>query len=665
MPPPFLGRIRLNWCSVCNIPHLGRLCSCGARTTEVKVAPPGDARPAFQQDLDLIFRIIRSSFGKNAAEALKDSMREKVILLNRTSFIDRMDEIICDGDILGTLRFNVAAGEFEFVPRPVGVARLLKGQNCKKVVVVDEGAVAPILRGASVLIPGIRSYDKTIRNGDPVIVTNSSHTLLGIGTARMDFDLLDNTPRGVAVKVRHKKMANMLKQPPCGGQTWQQVLVGNMNIIQPAEKEATEFIRSVLRKHPEKPALVAYSGGKDSLATLLLVQIVMGENTQAFFIDTGLEFPETRENVRQIENELNVSFLKRRAHAEQFWDHFTGGFGPPSRDSRWCCKSHKLSPVNELIEEEFPDGVLTWEGNRKYESMARAQKRRVSQNPWTPKQLSAAPVHNWTALHVYLFLMKHNAMDLLNPLYFRGLARVGCWLCPATSMGDFQLIAQFHPSLYGQLVEHLEVWRVRHGLPEVYNIFGLWRWKEFPKKIQTLLIDLGIEIRITKTTDTPLSFKTIETLSPCILGGYSLQIRASQSLDLNSIARFFRTLGPDPQHTQQAGMLSVNCRKDGGRVGVFVDGTIVIRADSRRSAEHLLELAKKAVIRGEGCQGCGTCLHHCPQNAIEIVDNGELQISEECSSCGQCADFCPLIRYELLMERNEGLNELQFREPAN
>ncbi|MFQ5977531.1 MAG: phosphoadenosine phosphosulfate reductase family protein [Candidatus Heimdallarchaeota archaeon] len=652
MRAPFLAKIRLNWCKTCNVPHLGRICTCGTRTIKVTVAPPGDARPAFPQDLDLLFRVTSSAFGDKAAKALKDSMHQKVVLLNRTSFLDRMDEVVCDGDILGTLRFNVVAKTFQFIPRPIGALRLLNGEDCKKVVVVDEGAVKPILRGASLLVPGIQSFDISIQKDDPVIVTNGSRTLIAVGSARLDFSSLVNISKGMAVKIRHKKSVNMLKRSPPGGQTWQHVLAANMNIIQPAEEEATEFIRRVLTNHAEKPALVAYSGGKDSLATLLLVQTVMRENTMAFFVDTGLEFPETQENVQQIEEKLEIRFLRREAHAEQFWDQFSGGFGPPSRDSRWCCKSHKLSPVNELIEEEFAKGVLTWEGNRKYESMARAQKKRVSRNPWTPKQLSAAPVHNWTALHVYLYIMKHQKMDLLNPLYFQGLARVGCWLCPATSLGDFQLIRQIHPELYGQLEEHLETWRAQYDLPEAYLTLGLWRWKDFPKQVHHLLNELGIEFSSTKTSDGPLSFKTTEALSPCALGGYSIHVRSSRPLNLKNITRFFRTLGPDVSYNQQVGILSVNSQDGKGRIAIFADGTIVIRTDVQKKAITLLKALKKAVIRGEGCQECRTCLHHCPETAIQITNNGSLQITDDCTSCGQCAEFCPLIRYDLLLENN-------------
>jgi len=564
-----------------------------------------------------------------------------------------MDEVICDGDVLGTLRFDVIRNVFNFFPRPVGAIRLLRGVACRKIVVVDEGAVEPILRGASVLVPGILSYDPSIRKEDVVIVTNSSQTLIAIGSSRMNFDSLKNISRGMAVKIRHKNLSSMLKQPLSRGQSWEYVLKANSGIIQEVEEEATEFVKGSLTRYKDKPALVAYSGGKDSLATILLVQSVMKQKTRAFFVDTGLEFPETRENVQSIKTELGIPFLEREADVKQFWSQFTGGFGPPSRDNRWCTKSQKLSPINQLIKQEFPEGVLTFIGNRKYESRARSQKKRIARNPWTPKQISASPIQDWSALHVYLYLMKHKKMGLLNPLYNKGLARVGCWVCPATNLGDFQLIAELHPELFGQFEEHLKDWCIRHGLPDAYIKLGLWRWRKFPKKILNILDKLGLASIGTRTNDVTLSFRTTETVSPYTLDGYSLQVRSSRTLNLKSITRFFPTIGSDTIHSDQFGMLSVNCYMEKGKVSVFTDGTIIIQTVSQENAKNILTAVKKVVLRGEGCQVCRTCIHHCPQDAIRISNDGYIQVTDNCTGCGQCAEFCPLIKYELLLNKNE------------
>ena len=244
-------------------------------------------------------------------------------------------------------------------------------------------------------------------------------------------------------------------------------------------------------------------------------------------------------------------------------------------------------------------------------------------------------------------------MGLLNPLYNKGLARVGCWVCPATNLGDFQLIAELHPELIGQFEEHLKDWCIHHGLPDAYIKLGLWRWRAFPKKIRYILDKLGLASIATRTNDVTLSFRTTETVSPYTLDGYSLQVRSSRTLNLKSITRFFPTIGPDTIYSDQFGMLSVNCYMGKVKVSVFADGTIIIQMDSQKNAKNILTAVKKAVLRGEGCQVCGTCIHHCPQDAIRISNHVYIQVTDNCTGCGQCAEFCPLIKYELLLNENK------------
>ena len=43
----------------------------------------------------------------------------------------------------------------------------------------------------------------------------------------------------------------------------------------------------------------------------------------------------------------------------------------------------------------------------------------------------------------------------------------------------------------------------------------------------------------------------------------------------------------------------------------------------------------------ENCGYCGTCVCVCPENVLELGENG-LIIKNGCTECGNCAIVCPL-----------------------
>lgn len=54
-------------------------------------------------------------------------------------------------------------------------------------------------------------------------------------------------------------------------------------------------------------------------------------------------------------------------------------------------------------------------------------------------------------------------------------------------------------------------------------------------------------------------------------------------------------------------------------------------------------------VLSENCGYCGSCVTVCPENFIELNENG-LTIKEECTNCGNCTYVCPL---GALMVRND------------
>ena len=111
-----LGRLALRWCFECNLPILeSRECgACGKETKEVKLTPPGDVRPAFDVDLKLLRTIIDDQFGTGCGNKLVPD--DKIVTLNKAPSLDRMDEVIVDGNVIGALIYEIGEG-YKFILR--------------------------------------------------------------------------------------------------------------------------------------------------------------------------------------------------------------------------------------------------------------------------------------------------------------------------------------------------------------------------------------------------------------------------------------------------------------------------------------------------------------------------------------------------------------------
>ncbi len=579
----YLGRIELRWCHNCNLPVLGKTCGvCGGETSEVKLTPPGDVRPAFPFDIELCREVIRRQFG--------NAVLPEVVLLNDVPAIDRMDEVIFNGKVAGALQYDVKKKTFRFIPR-VWFAAMI--HPSKGFVVADQGAIKPILNGSSLLAPGVVDASREIKKGDEVVVYSPDNEVIAVGKAYMGGEEMVNRRHGMAVKVRWKGIENEEK---AGGGTWDDVLRANGKILSEKIERAKEFIRKTVEAN-ELPMAVSFSGGKDSLATLFLL-LDAGYRPPIFFINTGLEFNETVEHVHEVAERLGLKLIEESA-GDVFWKAIDF-FGPPARDFRWCCKTCKLGPTTRLIKEHFPGGVLSFIGQRRYESEQRSKKGSIWKNPWVAEQVGASPIQNWTALHVWLYLFaKYKEYGIKwNVMYERGFSRIGCWLCPASDMAEFEF--KKHDDR-GKLMEKLEAYAEKHGLGREWIEQGLWRWVVPPKWADDV------------------AESSAENDEEVTKG------------DAERIKNALNSMG------------AVEAAEDGYVVdGVrvtFSDGKAEVSSDDdskKRKAEGVVE-------RALNCMGCGVCIGQCKRNAISII-NGKAWIDEDnCIHCGDCINICPVV----------------------
>jgi phosphoadenosine phosphosulfate reductase len=458
MKSPYLGAIPLHWCDACHVPVLGKRCGCGEKTRFVGVTPPGDLRPAFPSDIRLINHLFLESFGSTLIPT------DHLAILNKVPDDDRMEEIIVGGAIVGAIRYLPGDGRWEVLPRPD--APLLMTPKLRYVM-VDDGAAAFIKDGSSVLAPGVVEIESHTEKGDEVFVLTRDGTCIGVGRAKMGAEEARGITRGQIVRLR-KNVPQVCSPGPA---TWDDAVDANREHLATLEADSITFIRD-LAEQEDLPVTVSYSGGKDSLVTLLLALKAIGP-VPLIFADTGLEFPETLANISAVVDRYSVPLFRADGEAG-FWDGFSRQ-GPPAVNFRWCCKACKLTPVQKLIEREWGE-CLSLIGQRKYESAKRMKSRRVWRNPNVPNQLSAAPIQHWNALHVWLYLFQEKAP--YNTLYEKGLDRIGCYMCPSSDIAHLKMIEEEYPVLWDRWRSAVTEYGEATGRPKNWFESGAWRIKK-------------------------------------------------------------------------------------------------------------------------------------------------------------------------------------------
>ncbi len=449
MREPAVKKI-LYWCDNCNVPLIGRTCECGCESREIPLLQPYDLRPALAADMAILRSLLARQFG--------DVPLPQVVLLNKTGGTDRADLVIVNGDRFGWFTFDPVTREFSLDIAPEALPYLLPHVE-RGILDLETGTDMSTHKGR---IGGKRfSLRESLHDGTVIV---SYRGRFGTGVVRDG-------------QVRVKEVIEI--KPRIYPDPDRDVVIRkNRYHLKNLERSAIRTIKKHMKARPR--VNVSFSGGKDSTAILHLARKAGVE--EAFFIDTGIELPETLEFVAS----QGIEIVRGRG------DFFQTArkIGPPGKDDRWCCKFLKLDPLKDYLDGIGP--CVTIQGNRWYESWSRADLDETSQNPANPLQLNVSPIRNWRALEVFLYIWWRKAP--INPLYERGLERIGCYLCPAALESEYEVVREMHPELIERWDRFLRRWAEEAGLPAAYHRWGLWRWRVLPPKMRELCRDQGIPL---------------------------------------------------------------------------------------------------------------------------------------------------------------------------
>jgi len=608
------------WCDSCNVPLVGRACGkCGNTGRRMELSPPGDVRLALEGTKRRIRYLFLRQFGAQ-------QLIPEVVVLNKTSGEDRAEEIIIAGRRVALLTYDLEKNDYWLTLRIDG-ARMLARMNPKKLITLRKAEGH--MKGKYLPPEALDRIDPDIKAGDEVVIQMGK--FIGCGSSKVDAAELRSSPKGV--KVREFVKADPLGT---GRKAWTKDLIkANLPYIQAKRARAEHELKDALDKF-RLPLTVSFSGGKDSLVILDLVSSVTKDFT-AIFIDTGLEHPHTRDYVRRISQEKGFRLLTAEA-GDAFEDNFPA-FGPPAKDFRWCCKVCKLAPATKLIEERFPKGTLTVEGNRRLESFSRAHTMLVEENPFVPGQVIVNLIREWTALDVWLYLIWRKLE--YNPLYDEDLERVGCWMCPSSLASECAEVSRLSPDLARAWEAKLDAWAKDNDLPSAFTRYGFWRWKQLPPKMRALADKIGLVVK-EKRADT-LELKVIKGVSPCVAGGYSIEavIRTPEAKGLRRTSELLKTVG-DVRPAEDLGVALVALAD--GNAKVFAGNQISAVGKTPKDAEMLFGKVARAVLRANMCTKCGICVRACPSKAITLKDAIYVD-QDRCDRCGKCAESCVVAHY--------------------
>jgi len=572
------------------------------------------------RSLELVRSLLDRHFGAGP------KLDGKLVFLNKVAGEDRTDDVVVGGRVIGTLRFDLRAQDFLFDLKLDGA--LLLVDSAKRGVVAMRHQ-AGHLKGKNVPGSDIDAQGGDFSAGDPLIATSGG--LVCAATAKVPSTRLEGAEKAVHIREVGRAQERWDSRPA----SWSDFINSNLTHLDALESKAVSDVKS-FTSNRKLPVTLSFSGGKDSLACYGIAKRAL-KSFQLIFVDTGLEFPETKAYVESFAAKHKEGLLVASA-GDVFWQQ-VGAFGPPAKDFRWCCKVCKLGPLTETIERHFPQGTITIEGNRALESFARAEIGFVESNPFVPNQTILNPIRGWRAADVWAYLW-WKGLDY-NPLYDEDFERVGCYLCPACLASEWKVTSILHPELHSRWQRHLERWSQENRAGEEYVRYGFWRWKVLPPKMRRLAEETGL--KVPQQRSDRLRLRMVKGISPCVSGGYSVEgvISVPTTRPFGQVGEALKAVGRTRVSEEHGVALT---KAEDVTIKAFAGGQVVATAPTAERAGRAFEAGIKAFLRGQLCTRCGICAKNCKQRAITIKEGFEVD-EERCIHCGKCVESCVVAHY--------------------
>lgn len=234
-------------------------------------------------------------------------------------------------------------------------------------------------------------------------------------------------------------------------------------------------------KTEEAKKFVSFSGGKSSLATLL-VCLEEWKDFEVIYADTTLSYPENNEYIEDICKELGVKLVVVKPEVD-FWEEVKKKRFFPNRRHRWCANLLKFDPLKKYFS-QFRS-VITAIGCKRADSSVR-RKTYTESLAWDGylEKWNYLPLLNWTEEQVEQKIREAGLWE--NPCY-EIYGHSGCYFCPfVTKARPYLALKERHPELYNKILEAEKIVKEHGGHSPLWRHDGPM-WLEDIEKCSDLL----------------------------------------------------------------------------------------------------------------------------------------------------------------------------------
>lgn len=393
----------------------------------------------------------------------------------------------------------------------------------------------------------------------------------------------------------------------------------NSSLIENLAQETIQKIYNTYRDYKEKVDVfyVAFSGGKDSVVTLDLVQRSLPHNAfMVLFGDTGMEFSDTYKTVdfvRDYCERVKIEFYVAKSEYNPLdtWKKF----GPPSTVTRWCCSVHKTAPQILTLREVLKKLDFTgmgYVGVRADESLARSKYDYISYGEKHKGQYSCNAILNWGSAEVFLYIYQQKL--IMNETYKKGNRRAGCLICPrAAERNDFMnhhcYQEEAEPFVDIIRSEYTRNFSSKDELEKFIRVGG-WKARKNGR-------DLELK---TSYSEKRLKDNSVEIKVECPKTNWKEWIKTIGVLgnDFSPYTIMFK-----------GKILQFELYEVNSQLQIIIDGI------TAKENIEFVKLIKNVFRKTSSCVACRACQADCPYGCMDFV-NGQVFISDTCHHCSKC-----------------------------